>query len=56
LAGGDVKMVLDGVLVVNSVRPTIEPNSGAAMQVGYYSNGQLTNEVRFGDLRHAVRP
>jgi hypothetical protein len=56
LAGGDVKMGLDGVLVVNSVRPTIEPNSGAAMQVGYYSNGQLTNEVRFGDLRHAVRP
>jgi hypothetical protein len=53
---GLVRMWLDDVLVVNRSGVMIEPNSGAAMQVGYDSNAQLTNEVRFGNLRYTVSP
>jgi hypothetical protein len=51
-ADGYVKMWMDGVQVVNHAGPSIEPNSGLAMQVGYYSAAQLTNEVRYGGVQY----
>jgi hypothetical protein len=51
-ADGYVKMWMDGVQVVNHAGPSIEPGSGLAMQVGYYSAAQLTNEVRYGGVQY----